>query len=211
MTDNMDLEALEKRAWTSMFQDGLWEIIIGLMLLTMTLGITMDELGASDTMRQVITIPMFFLGVPILYLGKKYMTIPRLGIVKFSDYREKRKLRMLQIMLAGFISTLMIWGAMSLMDVPSALLGTVLVSTLIFVTFLTLANYFQYRRFYLIAALVAVGEPIIYSLREYTEVAHVGLIAFGIPAMICIIMGIAAMGQFRRRYPRMSEDVPNAA
>ena len=33
MTQNINLKALEKKAWRSVFQDGLWDIFLGLLLM----------------------------------------------------------------------------------------------------------------------------------------------------------------------------------
>jgi len=35
MTDNLDLKELEKKAWRSTFQDGLWDIYFGLLIFGM--------------------------------------------------------------------------------------------------------------------------------------------------------------------------------
>ena len=45
-TGNIDLKEIERKAWTSFYQDGLWELALGLAMLIIWIdGITQDRLG----------------------------------------------------------------------------------------------------------------------------------------------------------------------
>jgi len=202
MGKNVDLVTIEKKAWTSIFQDGLWEIIIGITALSMAIGITLEELGTSDVVRIAITYPMLFSGVPILYLGKRYMTMPRTGVAKFSERRKSRKMAMLGIMLAALLATGGIWMAVSYFQTDTAWFGSAMVSILILTLFCSIAYYFDVNRFYLIAVLMSIGEPVITILRARTALTYVGLIAWGIPALIILAMGFVVMSRFLKKYPR---------
>jgi hypothetical protein len=201
MGKNTDLVAIEKRSWSSMFQDGLWEIIIGLTAFSMALGLTLDELGTSDIIRIAITYPILFSGAPILYLGKRYLTTPRIGIAKFARRRESRMLVMFGIMLAALLTTLGIWMGISYFQIDSSWFGSLTISILIFALFCSIAYYFDVNRFYLIAGFMAIGEPAVTLLRSYTDLTYVGIIAWGIPALLILGMGFIVMGLFLKKYP----------
>ena len=51
MTQNINLKALEKKAWRSVFQDGLWDIFLGLLLMAFGLSAWLDRLALSESMR----------------------------------------------------------------------------------------------------------------------------------------------------------------
>ena len=49
MTEKVDLRELEKKAWKSTFQDGLWDIYIGLLFMGMGLYTIPQLFGLDDT------------------------------------------------------------------------------------------------------------------------------------------------------------------
>jgi Na+/proline symporter len=201
MKKDKELEALEQKAWTSMFQDGLWEIFIGLLALTMAIGITLDELRVDDMVSRAIIYPMHFIGVPLIYFGKRYMTVPRIGRAKFSRSREARRINMMLMLLVSFLAVFGIWMFIAIFQPDTAHLGSVIITALIFTVFSVLAYHFGLKRFYAVAVLMAIGEPMLVILRAQTDLVHVGFLAWGIPGIILLIMGSVALGQFLKRYP----------
>ena len=91
MTMNIDLKELERKAFRSTFQDGLWDIYLGLLLLQMGLGpfATRTELPIP----WILVIALLFVALVFtgFYLAKKYITLPRIGMVKFSPERQKKR------------------------------------------------------------------------------------------------------------------------
>ena len=81
MDQKINLKELERKAFISYHQDGLVDIGLGLIMLVSVLSSTLHEMGTSDSIRQVIYIPLMLLCPLIIYLGKKYITTPRLGYV----------------------------------------------------------------------------------------------------------------------------------
>ena len=81
MTDDLDLKEIEKKAFTSYFHDGMWDLYGGLILLGF--GISMLVNG-DYILLAFVAMAM----VPLLI--RKRIVIPRLGIVKFSPERQAR-------------------------------------------------------------------------------------------------------------------------
>ena len=102
MSQNLDLKAVERKAFRSFHQDGLLDIYIGALALALSLFFAIPESGEGEGMYMGLA----FLGVAIAFaifqLGKKYITNPRLGQVRFGPARQRRKVAMMWVM-AGFV------------------------------------------------------------------------------------------------------------
>ncbi len=98
MSEQLNLKELERRAYRSTFQDGLWDLYLaGLMASLGILGV----IGFRETETWIWAIGYTVLmgGVMVLFmLGKKYLTVPRLGIAKFGPARKRRKLVLVGIL-----------------------------------------------------------------------------------------------------------------
>jgi hypothetical protein len=81
MMNDVNLKEIERKAFTSYFHDGMWEIYGGLILLGF--GLTMHT-----GWEYMIVIFVAMAMVPLLI--RKRIVIPRLGIVKFSPERQAK-------------------------------------------------------------------------------------------------------------------------
>ena len=208
MGEGSDLKALEKGAWTSYFQDGLWEIVIGTILLIGVLSSALDLYGVEDTTRITIYVPLMVALPPlILVLGKRYITVPRLGVAKFGRHREVNGIKMMLAIAATVVITLVIWGLGAIFQGglrgPA---GMLLVTFIVLAIFCLIGYYLDYRGFYLIAALVALPIPLTWLLEQRVAFDYFDVAANGIPAAILLAIGLAALVRFMRRY-----DVPREA
>lgn len=106
MAQNLDLKALERKAFRSFHQDGLWDIYLGGLMLALSLFFAIPESGEGERNYMVLAL----LGVAIVFavfqLGKKYVTVPRMGQVRFGPERQKRKITLAWIMGAYVLVTL---------------------------------------------------------------------------------------------------------
>ena len=115
MTPDINLKALEKKAWKSTFQDGLYDIVFGVLLVSF---------GIAPIVRQIIGlwyIPIMVLPAPFIFIfGKKFVTVPRIGIVKFGPKRRATHKMTVKIMVIVFIVTLILF----LMTITKTFPGT---------------------------------------------------------------------------------------
>ena len=211
MGEGMDLKALEKNAWTSYFQDGLWEIVIGTILLASTLSCALESAGVEDMTRTAIYFPLIIVLPPlILMLGKWYITLPRLGFVKFGQRRELNHIKMFIGIAATMGVNLLMWGLASVY--PGALrepYGLLLVTFDVLAIFCLIGYYMDYNGFYLIAVLVAAPYPLKYLLERQGSSAWYDIAGYGIPAVILVAIGLAALVRFIRKYD-IPEETPDA-
>jgi hypothetical protein len=102
MSTLLNLKEIERKAFRSVHQDGLWDIYIGGIILSMNVFANNDD-GENFTSQRLV---LYMLGMLVFGLifwgGKKYLTTPRLGQVKFGPQRRRRSLTM-AIILAGIV------------------------------------------------------------------------------------------------------------
>ncbi len=93
MNTQLNLKELERKAFRSTYQDGLWDLYFGLIVICMSIFVYRPASGYSP-----LNIIMAVGGIGVAYLlfwaGKKYITLPRMGQVEFGAQRRKRKLTM---------------------------------------------------------------------------------------------------------------------
>ena len=61
-------------------------------------------------------------------------------------------------------------------------------------------------RFYLLGIIVAMSEPLYRLLKHFTHIKYIGIIAYGIPAVLLFILGTLVLKRFMKRYPLPKAD-----
>jgi len=99
MSETLDLKAIERKAFRSTHQDGLWDIYIGGVVLSMSVLAYSTDSEAFPLLR----FGLYLLGLGAFWLifwaGKKFITAPRLGQVKFGPQRQRRKRTMATVLI----------------------------------------------------------------------------------------------------------------
>jgi hypothetical protein len=192
MSEMIDLRDVERRAWTLYFQDGLWDIFFGLLFLGGGLRALTDNLW-------------FYLlvlaGVLVVILGKRWITLPRLGQIHFSPQREART-RVVRVVAAGamlitaVIFILIISGA----DLSGAPVGWIFV-IMVPGVFLLMAYMMDFTRLYgytvLIAVFTVLGEFVGDPAAAWAQI---------IAGLVPLTVGIILLVRFLRRYPVVDEE-----
>ena len=101
MTDKLDLKEIERRAFRSTYQDGLLDIQYGLIVAFMSIFIYRPDAGYSP-LNIILSTGCILLSGILFLVGKRFITIPRMGMVKFGEQRHK-KARHLAIVLGIFV------------------------------------------------------------------------------------------------------------
>ena len=223
MSESMDLKALEKKAYRSTFQDGLWDLYLaGIMACLGILGILPGM--RDDTGIWLVGYTVLIGSVLGLFiLGKKFITVPRLGNVKFGGKRKRRKMILagilsLTVLLNGWL-VLITMGALEapawLRDFSHEMTSRGIMDVLVplfaglFVTVaLSLIAYFiEFYRGMYIALLFGLGVffDLFFNL---PVVMIVGAVLAAIPGLILLI-------RFIKRYPiqsgKVENDIPKAS
>lgn len=208
MSQNLDLKAIEQKAFRSVHQDGLWDIYLGGLLLVLSLTFAIPESGEGE----LTYIGLALLGVAIVFaffqLGKKYITVPRMGQVKFGPERQKRKITLAWVMgafvlvtLGIFLFSLYVWNAADSanpveLNLAPSLERTIVaaISALIAGLSTVVISYFkEFTRGYYIALLMALGFFFTLWLDSIFP-----LIAAG---ALILLPGLVIFANFLRQHP----------
>ena len=209
MTNTLDLKMIEKKAFRAVHQDGLWDIYIGGVVLSMSI---LANTFSSEDDNSLLRFGLYLAGLGLFYLlfwaGKKYITIPRLGQVKFGPRRQKRRL-MMMLVLAGIVllQLVILVGTILLWKNPecAAALGfsqtdpdleRLLVATIgaLFVgpSMVFLAYFNEFMRGYYIAVILSLA---VFSLIWFGEPVY--LILAG---LLILIPGVVLLIRFLRNH-----------
>jgi len=214
MSQDLDLKALERKAFRSTYQDGLWDINVGLIVIGMAIFVFRPDegYGALNLIGLVVACSVANL---IFWAGKKFVTVPRMGQVRFGEIR-KQKSRTLAIIMIVFI---LVQGGIVLLTALSwrnPELGAKIISALnagdterlmvaavgsLFVgpSFIMIAYFNDFLRGYYIAILMALAVflMILFNQPIYPLILG-GLI---------VAPGLVLFVQFLRQHPLPSQEV----
>jgi hypothetical protein len=152
-----------------------------------------------------VLLPWNLVAVLILYFGKKYITIPRLGYVKFGEKRKKANARLIifliaNIVVAFLLPTFIISGFFSALPLNTSMQAILIGMLFIALPFSILGVVLNFYRLLVYALFSSLGF-------FFTELSYlvVGepfdvLISFGSIGIVITIVGLAYLVQFVRRY-----------
>jgi len=215
MTQNLDLKAIERKAFRSTHQDGLWDIYIGITMLVCALLLNIPD-------NEDFPLPVFVLGMAgmgiafaIFHFGKKFITVPRMGRVKFGPGRQKRKITLAWVMgafvmvtLGLNLFTLYVWNASSSaqpveLNLAPSLERAVVASIAALIAGLStivISYYKEFTRGYYIALLMGIG--FFFAMLLDTPVPVV------VAAALILLPGLYVFLRFLRGHP-LPQDIPN--
>ncbi len=204
MSENIDLKSLEKKAWTSYFQDGLYDILLGCFFL---------GIGFNYFFSNLIAYSFFSIGGLIfLFIGKKYIVLPRLGRARFGQKRKLNIKRLFVVSFANFVLLIILVSLRFIPGLPSVTVEGIFVpiffSLLIFIPISFFAFFLQFNRGYIIAVMGGFSIFLTEFLRGYEiETIITGFITFGIIGIIIITWGIIFFIRFLKKYPLPKEEM----
>jgi hypothetical protein len=214
MAQGINLKELERKAWRSVFQDGLWDIYLGLLLLAMAINALLSDTGVPEGLSTPIYVGLVLLAMAVLWAGKRLVTTPRMGRVKFGQRRQAR-LRWLRVALAasvlvGLLVFLATLAAGAQRPAGQGLIG--FFPAVWAVCVLALAGVgaylLDYPRLVLIGAMYALAPALDLALRNLTGL-DLSLLAFAVPAAVILVVGVAVLIRFLRDYPLPVEAGPS--
>jgi hypothetical protein len=191
MEQKIDLKRLERKAWTSFYDDGLGDVFIGFIILMFAVAPFLNRMGLGDFWSSAVFIPLWVIIYALLVLLRKRVVIPRIGMVNFGQTRRKRLLKfnivMFVVLSAGFIL-----GLLSLRGgVAQAWVHNLRFIAVILMCFGLAAYFLGFVRLYVYGILVALAIPVGEWLWLNKGVPHHGYpVTFGITAGVIIITGI---------------------
>lgn len=192
MTIGLDVRALEKKAWKSFHQDGLKDVFLGLILIAVGL--------AGILENQLVLLGIELIAIVALVAGKKWITAPRLGRVKFTSQRKAKKLKAIMVvglfMLLGAVLAMVVFRNESVSSwlVSQRALASTLLGIWIFVLLAMMAYWLDFTRLYWIGFVTGLAFGLAQWIREP--------ILFVVAGLVVLIPGLVLFARFLGRYPK---------
>jgi len=209
MSASLDLKEIEKRAYRSTFQDGLWDIYAGGIVASAA--ILASTLGAEETpwVKELLYVVGMVLSGAIFWAGKRFITLPRMGQVKFGPRRRRRGVTLALILAVIVLIQVGIvlfqfggvgspaWRAqlgLALSNPQTGRLAVAVLGALFVGPSMTLIAYFaDFGRGYYIA--------IVMSLAVFMEIWFKQPLLFLAAASLIFLPGLFLFVRFLRKYP----------
>ena len=97
MNTQIDLKELERKAFRSTYQDGLWDILFGIIVITLAFYMFRPT-GGYSIFNTVAFIVGFGVANLVFWAGKYLITVPRMGLVTFGQTRKQKTTRLVIIL-----------------------------------------------------------------------------------------------------------------
>ncbi len=204
MKNKIDLKEIEKKAFRFTFQDGLFDILIGIFLSMFAIAPLLTDL-LGDFWSSFVFLPVNLLCLFLFRTAKKKITMPRIGMIKFGGERKTKMVKLSLffsfLLVIGIIAGQLFWffsqKELVRWTAPAFLILLMLSSFSVTGYFLNIRRLFIYG--IMIALLVPIGEILFWR----GIVTHHGYpLVFGISCSTMIITGIILLIRFVRKYPR---------
>ena len=214
MDEHIDIKEMEKKAWISTFQDGLWDIYFGLLIMGIGFSWLGGFFGLPETLDVLLTLFSWDIGVLLVFfVGKKYVTRPRMGFVKFGQIRKKRN-KILGLFIGLMVVFTLITFIFTILGAFQLQLPGFMVMLLIGLLFITLpfsivAYFLQLKRLYIYALLGGFGLFTSELLVPIIGAPYHDIITFGGIGLVISITGLTIFLKFLQKYPLKKEEDVN--
>jgi hypothetical protein len=217
---NIDLKGIERRAWLSTFQDGLWDLCLGAILLVMgsdtVIARAIEAHGWGYAQWSIaITLALETVVFGTFWAAKRFITVPRMGLVKFGSKGKTRGIRVAIVLGASALVGLAVFAALTLAQSDSPqqalmdIIGPVAYALNMLLVFGLWGYFWSFERLYLIGLMYALPVPLRIALYELAGI-HIGYAAFAVPGAVILAMGTVVFIRFLRDYP-LGKEEPNVS
>ena len=202
MSNEISLREAERKVFKSAFQDGLTDVGIGCVILMFPIALLLGPY-LGDFWSSAVLLPVSWISLLALWLLRRFVVRPRVGIVKYGSWRKSKMMRFNVLMLFILIFALVL-GLLSTVtfDVMPGWIHTARLSLVLLIGF-SLAGYFlDFPRLYLYGILAALAPLIGEILYVRLDVPHHGFpVTFGVTAGLMIVTGLIFFVRLLRTYP----------
>jgi|GEM_PF-1378760 hypothetical protein len=206
MINNMKLQEIEKKAWNITHEDGIIDIVLGMLLIVFAVASVLRAQIGLWYIPIVVLCPGLFAMLFISY-GKRNITTPRIGMAKFGLARtasQKRTVRLSMVTLIILI-VLVTLTALSTFDVISVKISGYKVPLAIAAGVLVLltvkARLLGIPRLEIYGIILGSCILSVEILRNYIGEPWHNVISWGVPGAAVLLYGIYRMKTFMNKYP----------
>jgi hypothetical protein len=198
MSSTVSLKELEKSTWKSFFESGFVDITIGLIFIVSSVCHIFDD-------QRYFLMPLYAVPTLFLILANRFIVVPRMGIVKFSQKRKKRSTIFTVIMtfVLLFLLTLTIFSRSSIF--PDGISARIFIIAIILLICFANAFFLDFSRLYLYGVVIAAAFNVNEMSREIPGFVLQHGYAYLGPALIVLTIGGVLLYRFLKKYPVPAE------
>lgn len=206
MKTDDSLKALERRAYRSTFEDGFYDITWGCLFLLFAWIPLLGSLGIA----RFYGYPFVLVLALIPWLGKRYVTIPRLGAVEFGEKRKARTRYTALIGVAALVLMLPLVVLMFAKGFPGGLTWTVvgLIAAPVIAVGVFLMDF---SRMYIYALLLLYSIVATEFLIVYIDMPTTALLTFGAPGAAIVSYGSFLLFKFLKDHPKPTAEASDVS
>ncbi len=207
MSQQISLKQAERKVFASALGDGLWDILIGCVILMFAIAPFLSR-SLGDFWSSAVFVPFWALAYLVTWLVRKHVVRPRIGTVRFGSWRKARLTRFSVVMLVVCLLTfvLSIVSALRFGAMPDWV-HTASFSLIVLATFSLAATLLGSPCLYIYGALIALSPLVGEWLYVRLHVPHHGYpVTFGISAGVPLLVGLAKLIRLVRAYPVSSQE-----
>jgi len=207
MPEKIDLKKVEKQTYRFTFTDGLYDMAYGSLLFFIAIAPILREILYPSYILFMVLPPSL-----ILLLGGRFITAPRIGIVKFNQNRTKSR-KKIGLLIAILFPITVVMVVLTYLGLYNIKVGGYIVpvgaGVFVIILLSLIAYILDYPHFYLYAVSIGLGIPLAAVLKPiFGEPLHY-LISFGISGTLILIYGIITLIKFIKKYPIPGEEFKN--
>ena len=216
MSTQFNLKEIERRAFRSTYQDGLWDLYFGLIVVCISFFVYRPATGYSP-MNIILMMCTMVVAYSLFWAGKKFITLPRMGQVQFGEQRKRRKRTMI-IALCGVVLIQVVFLSLELlawanpevaarfnklmpdktsMDLIVASFGALMVGP----SMILVAYFTDFPRGYYIALMFSLAVFLMIYINQPIYPIIIGLL-IALPGLVLFI-------RFLKKYPLPHEEPSN--
>ncbi|MBN1782420.1 hypothetical protein JW948_14895 [bacterium] len=199
----------EKRIIRFFYQDGLWDLFLGIVMLQFVLSPFLNDAGLGDFWSAAVFVPLIVLAWIVMRILKRKVVIPRLteeNIEREHSLHQKSWVRWLHFMiLAGlFMGILVVWFWERQ---PGKWLFPAFLSGAFLVGFYMGGALLNFPRLYYYGLLTGIAIIAGEIMHQNYGIPHHGFpLVFGIVCLTMVMMGLVLLIRFIIKYPRSGLD-----
>jgi hypothetical protein len=210
VSQKISLKEAERKAFRTTLNDGLVDIFLGCFLLMFVIALYLsDSLG--DFWSSAVFLPFLALVYLAIWLIRRYVVTPRIGMVKFGQARKAKLAKFTVVMLVINVVALILGSvaALSFGSVPGQMIS-ILFGLILLMGFSIAAYFLHFNRLYIYGLLVGLSPLIGEWLWTHGYATHHGFpITFGTSSGIMILVGLAVFIRLLHNNPVPIEGIPS--
>lgn len=191
---NIKLKELEKNTWKTSYENGLIDIAIGLICIVSAVCHIFDDI-------RYFLMPLYLIPILFLMLTKKYITIPRMGLVKFNKRRKRKSAIFIAVMTSVLILLLILTIVLKTNYLPEGIAARIVISAIMLLICFANAFFLNFNRLYIYGIVITGAFNLNEYIRENPGFLAEGGYAYLLAAMVILITGSIYLIKFLKKYP----------